>query len=312
MTKSKHIAIVGAGIAGISCARTLVQAGHRVTVFEKSRGVGGRMSTRNSPFGTFDHGAQYFTVRDPRFAQAIETAPGVCRPWSATTVRVLDARGMVAAAALEHRESHWVAKPGMNALAKAWAAPIAEHIHLDTRVDRVERDTLNKHQWQLRTEGGSASVAVHGAFDAVVLAIPHPQAQALLQAMPHGGTFAKAINKVTVLPCWTLMLAFPQAVQPGLTTLGPHWNAARSTHHRIAWSAGRCRLVPTGRPNTSRTAPSACRPSCCAPLPRSPVSAPNQRMWTPTAGSTPKRTKPWGAATCGRPNMAWAFAVIGA
>jgi len=237
MTKSKHIAIVGAGIAGISCARTLVQAGHRVTVFDKSRGVGGRMSTRSSPFGTFDHGAQYFTVRDPRFAQAIETAPGVCRPWSATTVRVLDARGMVAAAALDHRESHWVAKPGMNALAKAWAAPIAEHIHLETRVDRIERDTLNKHQWQLRTEGGSASVAVHGAFDAVVLAIPHPQAQALLQAMPHGGAFAKAINKVTVLPCWTLMLAFPQAVQPGLTTLGPSWNAARSTHHRIAWLA---------------------------------------------------------------------------
>jgi predicted NAD/FAD-dependent oxidoreductase len=152
-------------------------------------------------------------------------------------VRVLDARGKVAAAALDHRESHWVAKPGMNALAKAWAAPIGEHIQLETRVDRIERDTLNKHQWQLRTEGGSAGVAVHGAFDAVVLAIPHPQAQALLQAMPHGGTFAKAINKVTVLPCWTLMLAFPQAVQPGLTTLGPHWNAARSTHHRIAWLA---------------------------------------------------------------------------
>jgi len=42
---------------------------------------------------------------------------------------------------------------------------------------------------------------------------------------------------VTVQPCWTLMLAFPQAVQPGLTTLGPQWNAARSTHHRIAWLA---------------------------------------------------------------------------
>jgi len=31
------------------------------------------------------------------------------------------------------------------------------------------------------------------------------------------------------------MLAYPQAVQPGLTTLGPQWNAARSTHHRVAW-----------------------------------------------------------------------------
>jgi predicted NAD/FAD-dependent oxidoreductase len=69
MTKpSKNIAIVGAGMAAITCARTLVQAGHRVTVFEKSRGVGGRMSARNSPYGTFDHGAQY--VGDYFFSDA--------------------------------------------------------------------------------------------------------------------------------------------------------------------------------------------------------------------------------------------------
>ena len=66
----KHFAIIGAGMAGISAARTLVQAGHRVSVFEKSRGAGGRMATRETPFGNFDHGAQYFTVRDPRFALA--------------------------------------------------------------------------------------------------------------------------------------------------------------------------------------------------------------------------------------------------
>ena len=112
---TKHFAIIGAGIAGITCARTLVQAGHQVTVFEKSRGVGGRMSTRSTPFGSFDHGTQYFTVRDARFTQAIETAPGVCKPWSANAVRVLDAMGRVVEAALPHRESQWVAKPGMNA-----------------------------------------------------------------------------------------------------------------------------------------------------------------------------------------------------
>jgi renalase len=67
----KHFAIIGAGIAGIACARTLVQAGHQVTVFEKSHTAGGRMSTRGSDFGSFDHGAQYFTVRDERFAKAL-------------------------------------------------------------------------------------------------------------------------------------------------------------------------------------------------------------------------------------------------
>ncbi|MCU0764322.1 MAG: FAD-dependent oxidoreductase, partial [Hydrogenophaga sp.] len=57
----RHIAVIGGGMAGVVCARTLVQAGHRVTLLEKSRGFGGRMSTRRTEFGSFDHGAQYFT-----------------------------------------------------------------------------------------------------------------------------------------------------------------------------------------------------------------------------------------------------------
>ena len=86
----RHFAIIGAGMAGIACARTLVQAGHRVTVFEKSHQAGGRTATIDSPFGNFDAGAQYFTVRDPRFARAIDTVPGICKRWSANSVQVLD------------------------------------------------------------------------------------------------------------------------------------------------------------------------------------------------------------------------------
>jgi predicted NAD/FAD-dependent oxidoreductase len=48
---------------------------------------------------------------------------------------------------------------------------------------------------------------------------------------------AQEIGAVEVAPCWTLMLAFPNAMQPAFSTLGPQWNAARSTHHRIAWLA---------------------------------------------------------------------------
>jgi predicted NAD/FAD-dependent oxidoreductase len=239
MPSSRHIAIVGGGIAAITCARTLVQAGHRVTVFEKSSGLGGRMSTRSSSFGTFDHGAQYFTVRDQRFVQAIQTVPGVCRPWSANIVRVLDSHGCVAAAGLPAREPHWVANPGMNALVKAWAQPLvdAAQVELQTKVVAIEPDSLNKKQWQLRTQGDGGSSHVFGGFDAVVLGIPSPQAQVLLANTPKAAALAKKTASVTVAPCWTLMLAFPQAVQPGLTTLGPQWNVARSTHHRIAWLA---------------------------------------------------------------------------
>ena len=239
MKPSQHIAIVGAGMAAIACARTLVQAGHRVTVLEKSHGVSGRMSTRSSSFGNFDHGAQYFTVRDARFAKALETVAGLCRPWSANTVRVLDSHGRVAAAALPPRDPHWVPSPGMNALVNAWAQPLVDagQVLLDTKVTALEPDALNKKQWQLRTTGAGGSTHVYGGFDTVLLAIPHPQAQALLATTPRGAALAKKTAKVSVAPCWTLVLAYPQAVQPGLTTLGPQWNAARSTHHRIAWLA---------------------------------------------------------------------------
>jgi renalase len=68
-------------------------------------------------------GAQYFTVRDPRFARAIDTQPGLCKPWSANTVRVLDAAGRVASQGLPTREDpHWVATPACNALVPAWAS----------------------------------------------------------------------------------------------------------------------------------------------------------------------------------------------
>jgi renalase len=238
-TSPRHIAVIGAGIAGVACARTLMQAGHKVTVFEKSRGAGGRMSTRRTEFGGFDHGAQYFTVRDARFVQALATAQDVVRPWSANTVRILDAAGRVVAAALPPKEAHWVATPGMNGLVRYWAQPIeaAGGLMLETQVTRIERDALQPARWQLQAEGAGAANRVHSGFDAVVLAVPSPQAQALLLASQQAQALQALIKPVSVAPCWTLMLAFPQAVQPNLPHIGPQWNAARSTHHRISWLA---------------------------------------------------------------------------
>ncbi len=236
---ARRIAIVGAGMAGVACARTLMQAGHEVTVFEREAQPGGRMATHMSSFGGFDAGAQYFTVRDHRFERALQTVPGQYRPWSATTVRVLDAAGRVAAAAPPPRESHWVAQPGMQSLVATWASPIAQagRLHAHTRVVRLERDRLQPLAWQLdcETEGGSRQV--HAGFDAVLFAQPAPQTRALLEASEISTALHAPLSDVSIAPCWTLMLAFPQAVQPGLTTLGPQWNAARSTHHRIAWLA---------------------------------------------------------------------------
>jgi hypothetical protein len=228
-----NIAIIGAGIAGITAARTLVKAGHHVHVFEKSPGAGGRMSTRDTNFGTFDHGAQYFTVRDPRFSLAIQAVPGtteICRPWSANAVRVLDPLGHVFEAARSTKDAHFVAKPGMNALVRHWAAPLGKAITYNTLVNRLARGA--KGLWTVHTEHREVT-----GFDHVLLAIPCIQAENLLKASGKEAAnhqWLKAMDAVDVAPCWTMMLAFPKATQPNLH-IGPQWNAARSIHHRIAW-----------------------------------------------------------------------------
>jgi predicted NAD/FAD-dependent oxidoreductase len=191
------------------------------------------MSTRESNFGTFDHGAQYFTVRDPRFSLAIQAVPGstdICRPWSANAVRVLDPLGHVFEAARATKEAHFVAKPGMNALVRHWAEPLGKAVSYYTEVTRLERGS--KGLWTLHTEAKSFA-----GFDHVLLAIPSVQAENLLKASGKEAADArwlKAMQAVDVAPCWTMMVAFPNATQPNLH-IGPQWNAARSIHHRIAW-----------------------------------------------------------------------------
>ena len=230
----RHYALVGAGMAGIACARTLRQAGHAVTVFEGQDEVGGRTRSMQTGGASFDAGAQYFTVRDARFAKALETVPGLCRPWSVSTVRVLDGAGRVVSAAPPPGEAHWVAQPAMGALVAAFSQPLP-----DLRTSRrVTRLTQAGARWRVQTRAADAQAPRDaGTFDGVVLALPAPEALPLLQASGIHPAWGGALSQVSIAPCWTLMLTFAQAVRPGLTTLGPQWNAARSTHHRVAWLA---------------------------------------------------------------------------
>ncbi|HMA06616.1 MAG TPA: FAD-dependent oxidoreductase [Ramlibacter sp.] len=233
----RTIAVVGAGVAGLACARTLAQAGHTVTLLEQQAVPGGRTASCETPFGSFDSGAQYFTVRDPRFEQVLAATQVARKPWSANAVRVLEPLGRVAEAALPSREPHWVTVPAMDSLAAHWMQPLAAagRAQMQTRVTRIEPDALDHRLWQLQTSGAEDSVHVFSGFDAVLLALPHAVAGALLRES--ACDLSERIAQVEVAPCWTLMLAFPQAVQPTLAHLGPQWNAAHSTHHRVAWVA---------------------------------------------------------------------------
>ena len=68
-----HTIIIGSGMTGLSCGVRLVEAGIKATIFDKGRGIGGRMATRVSPVGyEFDHGAQYFKAKDDDFQRVVE------------------------------------------------------------------------------------------------------------------------------------------------------------------------------------------------------------------------------------------------
>lgn len=220
-TKPKRIAIIGAGMAGITAARTLDQAGHHVTVFEKSRGFGGRMSSRRSSFGSFDHGTQYFTARDPRFVQMLawanQTLNGLVQVWDAKQKK---------------SEQRLVATPSMNALVTHIAQPLADDgkINLQHRVQSITRGGVS---WAIKTIDAQEQERDHAGFDQIVLAIPSIQTNALLIQTRQHAEWVSAIDRVVVAPCWTLMLAFPNADR----ALGPAWNASHSEHKRVSWVA---------------------------------------------------------------------------
>ncbi len=113
-----------------------------------------------------------------------------------------------------------------------WAEALGQAIHNNTQITRLERGA--KGLWTLHTDDHKFA-----GFDHVLLAIPSVQAVNLLKASGKDAADAhwlKAMNAVEVAPCWTMMVAFPNATQPNLH-IGPQWNAARSIHHRIAWLA---------------------------------------------------------------------------
>ncbi|MEO9623616.1 MAG: FAD-dependent oxidoreductase [Qipengyuania citrea] len=202
-----RIAIVGAGMAGLSCGQRLSRLGHEVRLFDKGRGPGGRMATRRMEDGGttlhFDHGAQYFTARDPRFVEQVAhwEASGVAARWAAAG------------------DDAWVGTPAMNAPLKAMAGELG--VQFGTRIEQLVRDGEG---WQIDGEG-----APDARFDAVLVAVPAEQAGPLLQ--PHAPAMARLADQTASDPCWTLMAGFeaPLAlVQDTLRQRGPIGWAARN------------------------------------------------------------------------------------
>lgn len=183
----KNIVIIGAGMAGLTCAGLMRDAGHTPLLLDKGRGIGGRMATRRATIAGidthFDHGAQYLT---PDFvAQHVlpPEAMDVLADWHNDSDRVQN-----------------VAVPGMSSLPRAMATGL--QVVQNAEVARIWRDS---NQWHVQTNDGEYTA------DLLVLTIPAPQILPLFAPNASvAATFADALDHVQMAPCLTLMAAFPK------------------------------------------------------------------------------------------------------
>lgn len=188
----KNIAVIGAGMAGLSCSQALQQAGFLVTVFEKSRGPSGRVSTRQGEGWQADHGAQYFTVSQPPFEAQVQQwlQLGVVAEWQGRLYEA-DELGVRPKPSEKKR---FVGVPRNTCPARQMAQSLT--VELEQTVQEI---TFAEGKWRVKSKEHGVYPQV---FDKVVLAIPAPQAQALLgfnlEIQPLAAT-------VKMRGCWAVM-----------------------------------------------------------------------------------------------------------
>jgi photolyase PhrII len=185
-----RIGVIGAGPAGLMAARTLADHGMEVTVFDKGRGPGGRISTRLFDGGAVDHGAPFLRFTDERL-----------KPWAQAWAR----RGLISRfkarihplSDASDFEDQWTGVPDMRALARF----LAENASIHQSV-RIERLRSSEEGWYLIAEDERA----FGPFDEVIIATPARQASALLSGV--SPRLLQSLTSVDMQPVWTTLLAF--------------------------------------------------------------------------------------------------------
>ncbi len=172
-------AIIGGGIAGLTCANMLKAAGYKVTVFEKARGPGGRTSTRRAGDYNYDHGAPFFRAYSAEFKAFMER---------------VKSHGY----AHLNNNGEWTGTPRMNAIAKYLAGNL--DVTAGTRIQSIsETGLLDTHQNR------------HGPFDWIVIAVPAAQAQEIVPEI------SGRISRVEYTPVKTLMLTLHPDYKPDMT-----------------------------------------------------------------------------------------------
>ena len=211
----KNIAIIGAGMAGLTLANRLNPHAN-VTVFEKSRGVGGRMTTRQADPFSFDHGVQFFTARTPGFQKflAPHLASGLVQEWKGKVI-TLDPQRKVSDRLWF--EPHYTACPGMNSLCREMARGI--QVRLNCEVARpIEKTAVG---WPLSDIDHQSL----GNYDLIISTAPALQTCRLFDSFLAPDA---ALRRSKMLACYTMMFGLHKKWdQP--------WMAAKINNSPLEW-----------------------------------------------------------------------------
>ena len=193
-----RVAVIGAGLAGLTCA-TALKGFARVKVFEKAVFVGGRISRYQVGEFRFNHGGQYFTVSNPLFLNLVEAwqQSGLVRPWDGWIVE-LD-RGQLIN--LEDQTQRYTGYPHMQAITDS----LAHHcdVSLSTSISEIEKQ--DDGSWRLFDNRG----AYQGIYDVVIIATAAPDVVDLAQQVK---SIAGPASKIDMTLCWTALFVFEKSL----------------------------------------------------------------------------------------------------
>jgi renalase len=211
----KRIAIIGAGISGLTLAQNLKEYAD-VVVYEKARGVGGRMSTRYADPFYFDHGTQFFTARSKEFQDFIKPLKdaGIIAEWSGKVINLEIGEKETKRLWFE---PHLVASPNMNSLCKK----LAEGIDVRLSVEIAPLATTQSKIWRLQDKQGD----LLGDYDWVISTAPPEQTLKLLQMHLPNKT---PLHNVRMQGCYALMIGLNQPWEK-------QWIAARVRNNPLKW-----------------------------------------------------------------------------
>jgi len=211
------IAIIGAGLSGLSFAHLLKDYAE-ITLFEKARGVSGRMSTRSAEPYFFDHGAQYFTARTKPFQNFIQPLldQGIIERWNARYVK-FKSNHIIESKKWIDDEPRYVGVPGMNQVGKFLSKGL--NIYINTKIVSLKYQD----KWELTDDTDQQ----YSDFDWIICTTPSPQ---VVELLPESFAYYGDIKATQMRACFSLMLGFEKS-------LPLEFEATHVTDSDLSWIA---------------------------------------------------------------------------